>query len=82
MTGFTTQKEEVDVPSWAEEYDVGDEIAYYNPKVDKIETEKVIGWSLIQRYRNQPLIRAPDSIGSSDKIAMTEEYLHRKNDIK
>ncbi|MFB6236969.1 MAG: hypothetical protein ABEH81_01225 [Halopenitus sp.] len=82
MTGFTTHKEEVDVPKWAEEYDLGDEIAFYNPKTDKIETDRVIGWSLLQEYENQPVIPAPDSIGSSDKIAMTEEYLHRKNDIK
>ena len=52
---------DVDRPAWAEQYAVGDDIAFRNPDpdIDVIETEPVAGFSSLEGYEGLPVVVIP-----------------------
>lgn len=55
---------DVDRPSWAEQYAVGDDIAFRNPDpdIDVIEIEPVAGFSSLEEHEGLPVIVIPDRL--------------------
>jgi len=53
-----------DIPDWAADYAVGDDIAFRNPKTAELETEPVAGFSTRDEYRGCPAIIIPDRLRS------------------
>lgn len=70
---YTETKQEVPVPSWAESYDVGDQIEFKNPITGKPEMKKVVGFSTIHKNIGLPVVNKPQDIKYKE-VAITKEY--------
>jgi len=72
----TTAKEKVDVPSWAQEYEVGDTIHWESDKVEGVKASEIVGFSTLFDV-GYPVIEPPyehiDGDSNADCVAVTEE---------
>lgn len=73
----TRDKSSVPVPDWAQEYNVGDLIEYYNPIKDEMDSSEIIGFSTVYNHKGLPVIDVPD--GYEDKA---DEVVIREQDLK
>lgn len=81
MKLYTEDKDEVDLPEWVGGYEVGDEIAFINPRKDKVETSEVIGFSTREKNPGLPVIDPPSGLKARE-IAVDEDHHYNKNDLK
>lgn len=53
---------DVDRPEWAEQYAVGDEIAFRNPESAEVERAPVAGFSSLDAHHGLPVIVVPEHL--------------------
>jgi len=53
-----------EIPRWARDYAVGDDIGFRNPETAELEVEPVAGFSTNDDYRGLPAIVIPDRLRS------------------
>lgn len=74
-----TTADEVAVPGWADEYDVGDLIRFRQPLEEVVREEVVVGFSTLDGDRGKPCIEVPEylKLGVRDKtetLSIDEKY--------
>lgn len=53
-----------DIPEWATDYVVGDDIAFRNPQTATVEREPLAGFSTTDEYRGLPAVVCPPHLTS------------------
>lgn len=59
---YTAGPVEVDRPEWAQQYAVGDQIAFESPPNGDVMTAPVAGFSRLKEHEGLPVIEIPDGI--------------------
>lgn len=80
MKLYVPNKSEVDIPEWADIYDVGDEITFFNPKVGEVQSDIIIGFSIRGGCEGLPVINPPKGVKAKE-VAVDEKY-HITNDTQ
>lgn len=70
---------DVERPEWAQQYAVGDEIAFEAPPDGAVRTATVVGFSSLENNRGRPVILPDDRLASQfdchvDQVVVTEEH--------
>ena len=75
----TTDKRKVEVPEWAQQYEVEDEIRYRNPLTGGVESAIVVGFSSRKGNEGLPIIYANGQFPDDDQlewVEIPEEFVH------
>lgn len=81
MSPHTKNTDEVQIPKWAQDYEVGDKIFYLNPEMDRVEDSTILGFSTKKKTEGYPVIRPPEGVRARE-AAIAESCHYSKNDLK
>ena len=65
---YTDTKANVDVPEWAEQFEIGDDIHWTHDEVGGVQTSEIIGFSTFYDI-GYPVIEPPEQIGGPSHVS-------------